>query len=741
MNLPPTHGSLAHSALPDDGHRERSTLARKWAYLLSQTSYVPWSHAELEQRLLVFVEQLVGLVRAKPFNADPAGEIGVRLVEWRCTDPASLRRCVTVLSKGLLGLAELRPVADRADRVVALLVSLAAGFTEQMREFVIGQQESMSKALRRAVANAEESLRASEARFTQVTTTSPSGIAITDLDGNFIRTNDALRRILAYPGEDLDQRCLYDVVPPQRTEALLALYANLGAGQENPPRQMLRLQRDDESIATVSIAASPLRDADGNPNRAVLVIEDISELTLLQDELCRQALHDVLTGLPNRQYFTSRLEEVVHRAGSDTGAGGSTLYLVGLDAFTLITAGLGRRVSERLLVHVADRLKSVVDGERAMVARFDGDEFAILLENSPNSPAPARIAERINEELAVPVNIEDPGLPTESGSGSGVGSYDAGLPVGSRGESRVGGYAVSASIGIVEGLPASLGPTELLGAAETTLRRAQRSRGRRFELYDPEQDARDRETFRLAAGMAGAWQRGDLRVAYQPFVRLRHGNPVGVEPLLRWHRPGHAPLDHDRCVSLAEQTGLTLPLGTWRLSAACATARRQGWDLPLYLAFTANQAANPDLPAAVLGALADNDLDPRTLYLGMPTPALIAGGQPLANLIELANAGVGMVATEFGAIPADLVDLEKLPVRAVHLARWRPRREAVGSSTVLTTLINTVHAEGAFVIVDGIKNRAHQEWWQRVGADVGQGVFYAPVGEPDEIDHYLGMDQ
>lgn len=721
MNLPPMDGSLARFAQPDDGRRERTTLARKWAYLLSQTSYVPWSHAELEQRLLVFVDTLVDLVRAEPFDADPAGAIGAELVEWRCTDPASLRRTVNTLSKGLLGLPELRPVTERAERVVAVSMALSAGFTEQLREFVISQQESMSKALRRAVRSAEENLRDSEARFTQVTTTSPSGIAITDLDGNFVTTNEALRRILAFDGEDLDQRCLYDVVPPERNDQLLALYANLAAGKENPPRQLLRLRREDGSIATVSLAASPLRDHAGAPSRAVLVIEDISELTLLQDELCRQALHDVLTGLPNRQYFTSKLEEVVHRARI---AEGITLFLLGLDAFTLITAGLGRPVSERLLIHVAERLKSIMDGQRAMVARFEGDEFAILVETAPDTPQPAAIAERINEELAVPVIIGETSL------------------------------AVSASIGIVAGLPDSLGPAELLGAAETTLRRAQRSRGRRYELFDPDEDARDRETFRLATGMAGAWQRGDLRVAYQPFVRLRHGSvttdplteahphrPVGVEPLLRWHRRGHAPLDHDRCVSLAEQTGLTLPLGTWRLSSACATAREQRWDLPLYLGFTTNQAANPDLPAAVLRALEDNDLDPRKLYLGIPAPALIAGGQPLTNLMTLADAGVGMIATDFGAVPADLVDLEQLPVRAVHLARWRPRPDETGSTSVLSALISTVHAAGVLVIVDGIMNQAHQDWWRRVGADVGQGLFYAPVGTPEEIGSFLGTAQ
>lgn len=717
MNLPPMDGSLARNALPDDGLRERTTLARKWAYLLSQTSYVPWSHAELEQRLVVFVGELADLVRTEPFTADPAGSVGVQLVEWRCTDPAALRRTVSVLGKGLLGLPELRMIPDRAERVVAVLVSVAAGFTEQMREFVIGQQESMSKALRRAVRNAEQSLADSEARFTQVATTSPNGIAITDLDGNFVRVNDALRRILAYPGEDLDSRCIYDVVPPERTDQLLALYANLGAGQENPPRQMLRLLREDGSTATVSLAASSLRDEHGVPNRAVLSIEDVSELTLLQDELCRQALHDVLTGLPNRQFFTSRLEEVVHRFDRDNGI---TLFLLGLDAFTLVTAGLGRRVSERLLIHVAERLKSVMDGERAMVARFEGDEFAILVENSPTTPSAAAIAERINEELAVPVSISDAGLADGTGRDRGVGNY-----------------AVSASIGIVEGLPADLGPTELLGAAETTLRRAQRSRGRRFELFDPEEDARDRETYRLAAGMAGAWERGDLRVAYQPFFRLSDGNPIGVEPLLSWHRRGHAPLDHDRCVSLAEQTGLTLPLGTWRLTSACTTVREQGWGLPLYLGFTANQAANPDLPAAVLRALSENYLDPQRLFLGMPTPALIADGQPLANLIALADAGVGMIATDFGAVPADLVDLEKLPVEAVHLARWRPRRDHAGSTSVLSALIDAVHAAGVLVIVDDIKNKAHQQWWQQVGADIGQGLFYAPVGAPDEVDGFF----
>jgi len=722
MNLPPVDGSLARadSSFDDDG-RERNTLARKWAYLLSQSSYLPLSHHELEQRLRGFVGALVDMVISEPFNPSPATEIGTRLVEWRCTDPASLRLTMTVLSKGLLSLAELRHLPELAERVVAVVVALAAGFTEQMREFVIGQQESMSRALRRVVQTVEQDLRDSEARFDRVTTCSPSGIAITDLAGKFIRTNAALRRILGHQADDLDQHSLFDVIPAERVDQVRACYANLATGQGSAQRQLLRLLRDDGGVATVSLAISPLRgadhptdhalDLDRSPGEAVVVIEDISELTLLQDELLRQALHDVLTGLPNRQFFTSRLEEVLHRAHPVTGV---TLYLLDLDAFSLIAAGLGRRVSERLLVHVARRLKSIVDGESAMVARFEGDEFAILIENSPTTPEVADIAERINEELATPVYLDGHSL------------------------------AISASIGVVERPSANMGPVELLGAAETTLRRAQRSRGRRWERFDIEQDTRDRENFQLAAGMAGAWESGQLRVAYQPFFRFADDfaddSVVGVEALLRWHRPGLGVLGHDRCVNLAEQTGLTLPLATWRLLSACAQWHSAGWQAPLYLGLTANQAANPDLVAAVLRAAADNELDPRLLRIGIPAPALVAGGQPVRNLNLLAEAGIGTVAVDFGAVPADLVDFEQLPVQAVHLARWQPRLPGAGptAAAVLTALIAAVHAAGVQVIVDGIQNQAQRAWWQGVGADIGQGVLFAPVGVPADIGALLG---
>src|SRR5205823_5721852 len=245
---------------------------------------------------------------------------------------------------------------------------------------------------------------------------------------------------------------LFDVVRPERTE-LSELYLDLRSGRTERLRQMGRLQLKDGGTSRVSLTASLMRSADGLPSQFVTVVEDATELTLLQDELLRQALHDVLTGLPNRQFFTTRLECVAHKANPVVGI---TLYHLDLDAFSLIVGGLGRRVGEHLLITVAERLRSIVEGERAIVARLESDEFAIVVENSAVTPDVASTVARINEELSEPVYID------------GI------------------GVAVSASIGVVHRPPADMGAAELLGAAEMTLRRAQRDGRRQWGLVDPD---------------------------------------------------------------------------------------------------------------------------------------------------------------------------------------------------------------------------------------------------------------
>jgi diguanylate cyclase (GGDEF)-like protein/PAS domain S-box-containing protein len=719
MNPPSTDGSLAHGgptpdepacgpagapdAVPpgsgplDDRTRHRVTLARKWAYLLAQTSYLPWSHQELEQRLLGLVDELVDVTTAQPFDARRAEEVGARLVEWRCTDPASLRRTLDVLGPGLLALPELARLEGIARRVVAVAGAFAAGYADAVRLFTIEQQENLNLAL----LNAKQNLLTSEARFDHVAAISASGIAITDLDGRFVRTNTALGRILGCSPAELAGLSLFDVVRLDREDLLRELYRDLRDGPADRLRQVGRLQRKDDGSARVSLTASLLRSEDGVPNQFVTVVEDATELSLLQDELLRQSLHDMLTGLPNRQFFTTRLESLLHRADR---AAGITLYHLDLDAFSVLVAGLGLRAGERLLVAVAERLRTVVDTDRSMVARFEGDEFGILVENLPGTMDVVRTVDRINDVLSDPIDVD----------GFGV--------------------LVSASIGVVHRPPGDLSPIELLGAAETTLRRAQRNGRRQWELFDQEKDTRDRERARLAVTMPSAWEAGELRAGYRTLVRLEDEEIVGVAPVLSWHHPGLGVLDHARCLALADQAGLGLPLGWWLLRSACTQVAQWRWrgrDVALHVDLTAQQANDPDLVGALLRVLHETGYATDRLLVSMPVAELAADGAATANLTLLSDVGVATVLRDVGTGQRDLALLAELPVRAVRLSPWQVPPDHGGAS-VLAALVVAVREAGVDVIVDDVRTGRQALWWREIGATTASGDFFAPVGSSDD---------
>jgi diguanylate cyclase (GGDEF)-like protein/PAS domain S-box-containing protein len=701
MTPPPIDGALARDQPEpfDDRPRLRFKLARRWAYALAETAYLPWPHHEVEQRLAGLLDGLIDAVAGQPFSARRAEEVGARLVEWRCTDPASLRRCLDVLGSGLLALPELSRVDGIAKRVIAVSGALAAAYSDAMRLFTIEQQENLNLAL----VSAKHNLLTSEARFDQVAASSASGIAITDLDGRFVRTNTALERILGSSAADLAGVSLFDVVQLDRADLLPELYQDLLHGPTDRLRQVGRLLRKDDGTARVALTASLLRSVDGVPNQFVTVVEDATELTLLQDELLRQSLHDVLTGLPNRQYFTTRLESLLHNTHHVVGV---TLYHVAVDAFPMIAAGLGLPAADRLLVAVAERLRTIVDGQGSMLARFGGNEFGILVADTSGRTVPGTV-DGINDVIAEPIVID----------GRGV--------------------AVSLSIGVVHQPPEGLSPIELLCAADMTLRRAQRGGPGRCELFDPAQDARERETARLALDLPGAWRDGELLVVYRPLVRLADGHVTGLSALLRWDHPETGVLDHARCVELAEQAGLTVQLGQWLLRSACAQLAE--WaalatGVTVHVDLTPHQSANPDLVGAILRTLDETGVGTDRIRCTVPVRALSGDDESIANLRLMSDVGIGTGLHDFGAGPADLALLADLPVSSVRLTGWRqPFGVTSPEGDVLTALTAAVHGAGAELIVDGVRNARQAAWWRRAGADTAQGPFPGPAAPAGDV--------
>jgi diguanylate cyclase (GGDEF)-like protein/PAS domain S-box-containing protein len=694
---------------PADHARARVKVARKWAYLISSSTYLPLSQQEIDQAMHEMVDVVFNAALSEPFTPEDAGGVGSRLVDMRCTDPTSLRITIDVLGKALLTEPELYRIDGKQDeRAVQLLGVLASDYLESTRQFVFTQQEDIKEALVRAGSDAQRQMRATEARFDAVFTSSPTGIAVVDLAGAFVRTNTALDDML--DRQNYAKLTLFDIVDPDEVPFLKAACKDLADGWAERLHQQRKLLRSDGEAVRAALSVTVLRDNGSTPTHFLVTVQDETEMSLLQGQLSHQSLHDVLTGLPNRQYFTTRLESVLRQAKPDTGA---TLYHLDLDAFSMITDGLGRQVGDRVLMNVAQRLKAVVAGENAMVARFDGDEFAIIVENSDTTPDVIATVASINEELAEPIYFD----------GRGV--------------------AASASIGVVHRPPQGSDVTELLRTADMTLRRAKANGRRQWGLFDASADARDRSRFSLAAQMPGALEMGEITVVCRPLVRLSDGEQTGFEGLLHWEHESEV-ISHSLCLELAEQTGLILPLRDSLLEEACKQVN--GWNKefgvqrPLVMDLTANQACDPDLVGVVRQLLAETLLSPSLLQIGMPVSVLLADrGEASDNFRMLAENGISTGVHGFGSAAADIECLEELPATSAKIASRLVRRQASGKSTLLTRtlhdLVDVAKLAGVTVTVDGIETAEQAEWWKAAGADFAIGPYFTPA--PADLHDFL----
>lgn len=697
---------------------DRAELAGRWAGELTQVVYVARSRDEIEHELLGFLDELVTVVLAADFAADQGAEIGTRMVEFGFTKPICVGRTVELLGRWLPELPGLDAVSDVETRVVSVLGALAAGFSAGMRGRLFAEQEDIKRALTHAKENVERDLEASEALFREIFTSSSVGMALSDLDGVLVRTNRALAEILEYPTRELGTLNLHDLFHPDEAEYLQLRYQELLEDDELPFRERRKLRRRGGDEALVYLSASVLRHTDGSPRHFVTTVEDISDKHFLEDTLRHQATHDQLTGLVNRQRFVGKIEESL--AGKHA-AEEITIFHIDLDGFAAINNGVGRSVGDKLLQVVAGRLTDVVADESATVARLDADEFGIMIENSPRTPSSDSIAQRINEELSEPVYVGEQGV------------------------------ATTACIAVLERPRPDANPSDLLQATDIALRRLKASGRRQWALVDTELGARDRERFKLAASLPGAWESGEIELDYRPLVSIEDRAVVAVQPLLRWDHPVHGTLGHDRCVEVLDETGLTLPVGRWLLGRACEQAmswrERLGTDPPLlYVELTKQQAADPDLVSVVQEALLEAGMPSAGLRVGMPVQALcMLDGLAEDNLDVLVDLGISAVLYEFGTTRGDLACLEDLQVRAVKLADRLVARvgEAVAKDRetlflrATRDLVPLIRDTGAAVIAGHIATEEQLTWWQALGVESASGPLLGPAGPPEDIEDLL----
>ncbi|MBD9734778.1 EAL domain-containing protein [Streptomyces sp. H28] len=702
---------------PEDRLRRFATIWSRAVFPVTSTSS---TRPEFERQLLDPARRLTEALRARTFDPEAGRAVGADLVRAHCTDPEALSRSLDCVDAYLVlycgGDGDREALRARSAR---LQHAMAAGFAQALRERTLAEQEAIAQAALRAQGVVAQALHATEARFRAVFEGAAIGIGIADLEGNVLQVNGALVRMFGVSEQNLRGRNVQDWTHADDAPQTWKLYEELVRGEREHYHLEKAFYRPDGTVLWTNLTVSLLRDPDGRPQYQLALMEDTTERRLLNLRLRYEATHDALTGLPNRTFFFERLEKAL---GAGEGQRFGLCYL-DLDGFKTVNDSLGHAAGDRMLVEVADRLQACATAPGEMVARLGGDEFVALTTGPDTRHGVDELASRIMNALLAPISIDGREL------------------------------TVRGSIGIVEGPAGERSAAEVLRSADITMYRAKSAGGNRFELADPEADARAITRHGLTTALPAALERGEFFIEYQPLVHLGDGSVRGAEALVRWLHPQHGVLSPDRFIPLAEHTGLIVPLGRWVLEQSVRQARhwqeRHGGaglagPLRINVNLSPCQLTHPGLVQDTVDILERAGVAPDALCLEVTESALIGADDDLLKpLRRLAEMGVDIALDDFGTGYSNLANLRRLPVSILKLDRsFTQGMQQFPADPVdlkiVEGIVSLAHSLDLAVTVEGVETGAQAEQLRILGCDTAQGWYYARPGPPERL-HELAL--
>jgi len=419
----------------------------------------------------------------------------------------------------------------------------------------------------------------------------------------------------------------------------------------------------------------------------------------LVEGIRHQALHDVLTGLPNRTLILDRVEQMLARARRN-GVETAALFL-DLDGFKQVNDTLGHDAGDRLLKSVAARLLTTLR-EGDTIARLGGDEFVVLVEGGTPTGSPELVAERLLEVLREPFEIEDAARPS---------------------------VHITASIGIARGKRISA--TDLLRDADIALYEAKAAGRDRYVTFRREMQAAVEDKLTLELDLRGALERGEYYLDYQPIFELESGCVLGVEALLRWNHPVRGVVEPDAFVPLLEETKLIVDVGHWVIQEACRQA--QEWrlaDRSMYVSVnvSARQLDGDHLAGELRGALRTTGLPPSALVIELTETAIMYDAQSTARqLRDIKELGVGVAIDDFGTGYSSLAYLRQFPVDILKIDRSfvSAISDSAESTALIRTLVQLGKQLGLKTLAEGIEQHDQFCQLQEEECDSGQGFMFA----------------
>lgn len=452
-------------------------------------------------------------------------------------------------------------------------------------------------------------------------------------------------------------------------------------------------------------------DSDHFTDKDLQLLEGVAEQVGLalerrdnEERLTRQALHDTLTGQPNRTLLRDRLERAITRR-SRRPDWHFAVVMLDLDRFKLINDSHGHSAGDQVLCEVSKRIAPALRSADTL-ARMGGDEFAILLENFDKPQQIIHIIRRIQEAVAQPMDVEGITISTTASAGVVI---------------RTEGYET---------------PEELLRDADIAMYQAKNQGKGLFRVFNPGMHLAAMEAMELEADLSSALEKQEFFLDFQPLYRADGTALTGFEALLRWERPGKGLVLPGDFIPTAEETGLIVPIGEWAMHKACATmadwlkSTPEASDLILSVNISARQAAHTNLVAMVRKALSNSGLPPDNLELELTETAAMQDPQMTLSILKrLKELGVGLAIDDFGTGYSSLSHLSRFPMDTLKVDRSfvAGLDQAEGNREIVHAVIGLAKVLNLRVVAEGVETSRQHEQVRDLGCNTVQGFH---LGRP-----------
>lgn len=630
---------------------------------------------------------------------------------------------ITTLSGGVIATLISRSITRPLRSIMTATRRIAAGHFDERVE-ILSQDEfsvlaiafnDMVEQLQQTLVkrqHVEQALRESEERYALAVQGANDGLWDWNLRTSDVYFSPRWKAILGYGEHEISNslQSWFDRVHAEDVDPLKSAIADHLQNHTPHVQVEYRMQHRNGHYCWILSRGVAIRDDEGTPYRMSGSQTDITIRKEAEFRMVYEAMHDTLTGLPNRTFLLKRIDSVLQRSHIDLEFKFAVLFL-DFDRFKIVNDSLGHKIGDTLLIGIAQRLEKCLRSND-LVARLGGDEFVLLLEGIHQLQDATDVADRIQQQMSTPFKLNGHDLIT------------------------------TASIGIVMGGHTYQSADEILRDADISMYQAKERGKAQYAVFHPSMHEGMLNRLNAENDLRDALVRREFKLHYQPIINLKTGAIIGFESLLRWHHRKRGALSPNEFISLAEETGLIIPIGEWAIAEACRHAHQWTIERPDSPPFTvsvnlsSNQIAQPDLIPRIVGILTQTRLPATQLRIEITESVIMENLDAACCKLEaLRHLGIKVYIDDFGTGYSSLGYLQTLPVDALKIDQTFVRRIGLdkGSEEIVRTVVMLAKGLGMDVIAEGVETSEQQCWLQLLECDYAQGFLFSTPLDADSV--------